>query len=47
MLEAVCTSEMSVYSSETTQYYVPEDSNLHRCKELAIVKIHKVPEMYF
>jgi hypothetical protein len=33
MLEAVCTSEISVYS-ETTRRYIPEGSNLHtHCHE--------------
>jgi hypothetical protein len=28
-MEAVCTSETSVYSNETTQSYISEDSHLH------------------
>jgi hypothetical protein len=28
-MEAVRTSETSVYSNETTRRYIPEDSNLH------------------
>jgi hypothetical protein len=29
MMEAVRTSETSVYSKETTKHYIPEASNLH------------------
>jgi hypothetical protein len=29
MMEAVRTSETSVYSNETTRRYIPEGSNLH------------------
>jgi hypothetical protein len=29
MMEAVRTSETSVYSKETTRCYIPEDSNLY------------------
>jgi len=30
-MEAVHTSEMSVYSNETTQRYIPEGFHLHTC----------------
>jgi hypothetical protein len=29
LMEAVCTSETSVYSNETTRRYIPVDSQLH------------------
>jgi hypothetical protein len=29
LMEAVCTSETSVYFSETARRYIPEDSQLH------------------
>jgi hypothetical protein len=29
MMEAVCTSESSVHSNETTRHYIPEGTNLH------------------
>jgi hypothetical protein len=32
MMEAVHTSETSVYLSETTWRYIPEDCHLHYCK---------------
>jgi hypothetical protein len=28
-IDAVCKSETSVYSSETTRHYIPEDSHLY------------------
>jgi hypothetical protein len=31
MMDAVCESEMSVYSSETARCYIPEDSYLQVC----------------
>jgi hypothetical protein len=31
MMDAVCESETSVYSSETTRLYIPEDSYLQVC----------------
>jgi hypothetical protein len=30
MMEAICASETSVYSNETTRHYIPEDSKLKR-----------------
>jgi hypothetical protein len=39
MMEAVHTSEVSVYFSETTQCYFPEGSNLHTC-HYEYVKCH-------
>jgi len=34
MVEAVCTSQMSVYFYKTTWYYIPEGSHLHaHCNE--------------
>jgi hypothetical protein len=41
MMEAVCTSETSVYFNVTAQCYIPEDSKLHThcCKNL---KSHKL-----
>jgi hypothetical protein len=42
MMEAVRTSETSVYSKETTWRYIPEESNIHtRCRE--ILKSHTGP----
>jgi hypothetical protein len=31
MMEAVRTSETSIYSNETTRRYIPEGSTLHTC----------------
>jgi tRNA1(Val) A37 N6-methylase TrmN6 len=30
MMEAICASETSVYSNETTRHYIPEDSKLQK-----------------
>jgi hypothetical protein len=42
VMEAVWTSEMLVYSSETTRRYIPEGSHLysHRCENLKSHKSH-------
>jgi hypothetical protein len=42
MMEAVSTTETSVYSNETTRRYIPEDFNIHtRSREN--LKSHKAP----
>jgi hypothetical protein len=34
MMEAVCTSKISVYLNDTTRHYIPEGYHLHsRCRE--------------
>jgi hypothetical protein len=34
MMEAICTSQTSVYFNDTTQHYTPEGCNIHtRCQE--------------
>jgi len=42
IIKAVCISETSVYSNETTRSYIPEDFNLQKNKGL---HIHRLSEM--